>query len=168
LTSLQRLSYNAKRATVKGIAAGVITLLAYLLVVVVTTPSLPALSAIRAAFAINTIIIVGVAVAVGIQVFSSSYSRSRGCAIGNRKTLGAGAGGTAIGSFFSFFSLVPLGCCGSWLLILSFLPSIFGGTLSVFLVNYSEPLSYVSLAAVTGFAVLSVLRLRKRLKGMAR
>ncbi len=168
MISLQRLSYNAKKATVKGVAAGIITLLAYLLVVVVTTPSLPALSAIKAAFDINTTIIAGVAAAVGIQIFSSSYSRSLGCAISNRKTLGAGASGTAIGSFFSFFSLVPLGCCGSWLLILSFLPSIFGGTLSVFLVNYSEPLSYVSLAAVTGFAALSLLQLRRRLKGMAR
>ncbi len=158
------MSSSAKKAVVRGIAAGIITLLGYLLVVVVTTPSLPALSAVKAAFDINAAIIAGTAAAVGIQVFSSSYSKSLGCAISNRKTLGAGAGGTAIGSFFSFFSLVPLGCCGSWLLILSFLPSIFGGALSVFLVKYSGPLSYVSLAIVVGFATLSVLQLRRRLR----
>ncbi|MGH9977993.1 MAG: hypothetical protein ACRD8Z_19480, partial [Nitrososphaeraceae archaeon] len=54
-------------------------------------------------------------------------------------------------------------CCGSWLFILSMLPSVFGGTLSVVLIEYSTLLSYVGLAVVIGFAALSVLRLRKEL-----
>jgi hypothetical protein len=72
-------------------------------------------------------------------------------------------GGTVMSSFLSFFSLVPLGCCGSWLFILSMLPSFFGGTISVILIEYSTLLSYVGLVIVLGFAGLSTLRLRKEL-----
>lgn len=78
--------------------------------------------------------------------------------------MGAGSGTTATGSFFSFFFLVPLGCCGSWLLVLSFLPSVFGGSASVFLIDYSAPLSYAALAAVVGFAALGGIQLQRRLK----
>ncbi|MGI0020845.1 MAG: hypothetical protein ACREAY_10290 [Nitrososphaera sp.] len=161
----QYLSRTAKRSLAKGIISGTATLTAYLLVVIATTPSLPASAAIRAAFDINSPIILGTAGAVGAQVFFASYGKSIGCSIDRKRAiLGAGSGGTAIGSFFSFFSLVPLGCCGSWLLILSFLPSVFGGALSVALIEYSQPFSHGALAAVLGFAGLSGLQLRKRLK----
>lgn len=140
-------------------------LTAYLLVVVATTPSLPAQSAIKTALDINSAVIGGTAGAVGAQVFFSSYSKSLGCPIDRKRAIfGAGSGSTAAGSFFSFFSLVPLGCCGSWLFILSLLPAVFGGTLSVFLINYSLQLSYVSLVIVLGFAALAGLRLQRRLK----
>ena len=66
-------------------------------------------------------------------------------------------------SFLSFFSLVPLGCCGSWLFILSILPAVFGGTISVVLIEYSILLSYLGLAVVLSLAGISVLRLRKEL-----
>ena len=76
---------------------------------------------------------------------------------------GGGAGSTALSSFFSFFSLVPLGCCGSWLFILSMLPTIFGSSLSVVLIQYSEALSYIGLGIVFGFTGLSAIRLRKNM-----
>src|SRR5215475_4587775 len=135
-------SYNAKKALVKGIIVGIITTLIYLIVVVVTTPSLPPIAAINAAFRINSIIIFGLAIGVGTQIFISSYSKGFGCRIDKKKKgiFGAGSGSTAISSFFS---LVPLGCCGSWLLILSFLPSVFGSSLSVALIQYSKSLSYI-------------------------
>ena len=44
------------------------------------------------------------------------------------------------------------------------LPSIFGSSLSVVLIEYSKLLSYVGLAVVFGFAGLSALRLRKELQ----
>jgi Protein of unknown function (DUF3179) len=59
---------------------------------------------------------------------------------------------------------VPLGCCGSWLLILSFLPSIFGSSLSAALIQYSKPLSYIGLVIVFGFAALSAFKLQRELK----
>jgi hypothetical protein len=158
-------SYNAKKALVKGIIVGIITTLIYLIVVVVTTPSLPPIAAINAAFRINSMIIFGLAIGVGTQIFISSYSKGLGCRIDKKKKgiFGAGSGSTAISSFFSFFSLVPLGCCGSWLLILSFLPSIFGGSLSVALIQYAKPLSYIGLAIVFGFAALSAFKLQREL-----
>ena len=170
----KHLNYNAKKALVKGIIIGSLTIVIYLLVVIITTPSLPPVSAINAAFKINSIIIFGLAVGVGAQVFISSYySKSLGCRIDKKKkkkkTKGifrnvSSSSSTAISSFFSFFSLVPLGCCGSWLLILSLLPSIFGSTLSVILINYSKILSYIGLVIVLGFAALSALKLRRELK----
>jgi len=48
-------------------------------------------------------------------------------------------------------------------LILSLLPSIFGSTLSVILIGYSKLLSYIGLAIVFGFAVLSALKLKREL-----
>jgi hypothetical protein len=96
----------------------------------------------------------------------TSYSKSLGCRLDKRRKgiFGGGSGSTALSSFFSFFSLVPLGCCGSWLLILSMLPSVFGSSLSVVLIEYSRLLSYIGLAIVFGFAGLSALKIKKELQ----
>jgi hypothetical protein len=148
--------------------------------------------AIGAALRVNGIIIVGLAIGIGIQVLVSTYSKGLGCRLDERRKslrqqqhkgfwhvfriskpignsgsgsgsgLGSG-GGTIISSFLSFFSLVPLGCCGSWLLILSMLPAVFGGTISILLIEYSTFLSYVGLAIVLSLAGLSLLRLRREL-----
>jgi hypothetical protein len=160
------LSYNAKKALIKGITAGIATAVIYLAIVIITTPNLPAIAAINAAFKVNSIVIFGLAVGVGIQFFLTSYGKGLGCRIDRKRKgiFGGGSGSTAISSFFSFFSLVPLGCCGSWLLILSMLPSIFGSSLSVVLIEYSKHLSYVGLAIVFGFAGLSALKLKKELE----
>jgi hypothetical protein len=160
-------SYNMiiKKSLVKGTIVSMIAAAVYLAIVVITTPSLPAIAAINAAIKVNSIVIFGLAIGVGIQFFLASYSKSLGCRIDNKRKgiFGGGSGSTAISSFFSFFSLVPLGCCGSWLLILSMLPSIFGSSLSVVLIEYSKVLSYIGLAIVFGFAGLSALRLKKEL-----
>jgi hypothetical protein len=44
------------------------------------------------------------------------------------------------------------------------LPSIFGSSLSIVLIEYSKLLSYIGLTIVFGFAGLSALRLRKELR----
>jgi hypothetical protein len=160
------LSYNTKNALVKGIIIGIVTTLSYLLVVVITTPNLPAISAIDASIRANSGIIFGLGIGMGAQVFISAYSRSLGCKIDKKKigVLGGGAGSTALGSFFSFFSLVPLGCCGSWLFILSMLPTIFGIGFSAVLIQYSETLSYIGLGIVFGFTGMSAIRLRREMQ----
>jgi hypothetical protein len=165
VSATQILSYNAKKALVKGIIIGIITTIVYLAVVVITTPNLPAIAAINAAFKINSIVIFGLAAGIGVQVFISTYTKGLGCSLDKKKKgiLSTGSGSTALSSFFSFFSLVPLGCCGSWLLVLSMLPSIFGSTLSVILIEYSKLLSYIGLAIVFGFAGLSALKLKREL-----
>jgi hypothetical protein len=160
------LSYNTKNALVKGIIIGIVTTLSYLLVVVITTPNLPAISAIDASIRANSGIIFGLGIGMGAQVFISAYSRSLGCKIDKQKigVFGGGVGSTALGSFFSFFSLVPLGCCGSWLFILSMLPTIFGSGFSAVLIQYSGTLSYIGLGIVFGFTGLSAIRLRREMQ----
>ena len=137
------LRYNTKKALVKGITVGIVIVVIYLAIVV----------------------IFGLAIGVGIQFLLTSYSKGLGCRLDKRRKgiFGGESGSTALSSFFSFFSLVPLGCCGSWLLILSMLPSIFGSSLSVVLIEYSRVLTYIGLAIVFGFAGLSALRLKKEL-----
>jgi hypothetical protein len=167
LTSIlpKRLSNNALQALLKGNVVGIIVMAAYLVIVVVTTPNLPATTAIITAFAINPFIIAGTTAGVGAQVAMTSYSKSLGCSLRGRNGLiSAGSGVTAFSSFLSFFSLVPLGCCGSWLLILSLLPSVFGTSVSAVLTQYSTPLSYAGLAIVLAFTSLTALKLSKELK----
>jgi hypothetical protein len=163
--SFSNYNISIKKSLVKGTIVGIITAIIYLAIVVVTTPSLPAIAAINAALKVNSIMIFGLAIGVGIQFFLASYSKSLGCRIDKKRKgiFGGGSSSTAISSFFSFFSLVPLGCCGSWLLILSMLPSIFGSSLSVVLIEYSKVLSYIGLAIVFAFAGLSSLKLKKEL-----
>jgi len=181
-TISSNLSRNTRNALVKGVIVGMITAIIYLAVVVITTPNLPPSMAIGAAIKVNGIIIIGLAIGVGIQVFTSTYTKGLGCRLDSRRkyrqqrkdiwrifrisgqtgSSGSG-GGTVMSSFLSFFSLVPLGCCGSWLFILSMLPSVFGGTVSVIVIEYSTLLSYVGLVIALGFAGLSILRLRKEL-----
>ncbi len=158
------LSYSARMALKKGVIISIITAVVYLTIVVATTPNLPPQASIKAAFSINSIVIIGISIGAGAQIFISSYSKSMGCRLNRRKhIIGADSGSGALGSFFSFFSLVPLGCCGSWLLVLSYLPSVFGSTLSVALIQYSKPLSYVGLVMVMGFSAVSAYKLHKEL-----
>jgi len=123
------------------------------------------LAAINAALKVNWLIIFGLALGVGLQVYVSSYRKNLSCRITNkRRGILASSGSTAISSFFSFFSLVPLGCCGSWLLIFSFLPSVFGSAFSVILIQYSKPLSFLGLFIVLGYAIFTAIRLKRELK----
>src|SRR3989442_2126112 len=163
---MRSISHNSKMALLKGILLGSISILAYIIIVIVTTPQLPASFAVNAALSINSIIIYGTAFGVGANVFISSYSKGMVCRVDKkgRSIVGVSSGSTALSAFFSFFSLVPLGCCGSWLLVLSYLPTIFGSALSVSLIQYSKPLSYIGLVIVLSFAGISTFKLRSELK----
>lgn len=141
---------------------GIITITAYLGIVVITTPALDPISAILAAIQLNSPIIFGMGIGVGLQSFLSEYAKKFGCSLTKRKMMGGNSGSTTITSFFSFFSLVPLGCCGWWLYVISFLPSIFGTGLSAALINYSQPLSYIGLAVIFGFDLLTFYKIRQK------
>ena len=141
---------------------GVITVIVYLGVVVATTPALAPIDAVSAALQLNSIIIGGMGIGVGLQMYLSSYAKSFGCRLAvKRKTFGGNSGSTAFTSFLSFFSLVPLGCCGWWLYALSLLPSIFGTGVSAVLIEYSQPLSYLGLVVIFGFAGVTAYKLRQ-------
>ena len=146
----------------KSVLFGIATITAYLVVVVITTPALPATVAISAAFELNSIVIVGMGVGIGLQVYLSERAKLFGCRLNaRRKTVSGNSGGTAAASFFSFFSLVPLGCCGWWLYVLSLLPSVLGTGASAVLIEHGQSLAYLGLAVVFGFAGLSAYKFRR-------
>lgn len=147
----------------KSVIFGTITVLAYLGIVVITTPALDPISAMSAAIQLNSPIIIGMGIGVGIQSYLSDYSKRFGCSIAmKRRTASGNSGSTVIASFFSFFSLIPLGCCGWWLYAISFLPSIFGTGLSATLINYSQPLSYAGLGITFGFNIITYYKIRQK------
>jgi hypothetical protein len=149
----------------KGILFGIITIVAYLTVVVITTPALPPDAAISAAFQLNSIVIIGMGVGVGLQMFLVGKSKMLGCKLNvKKKAFSGNAGSTAATSFFSFFSLIPLGCCGWWLCALSLLPSVVGTGVSAALIEYSQPLAYLGLAIIFGFNALTAIKLQKEIK----
>ena len=149
----------------KSTLAGIITVVVYLSVVVLTTPALEPLAAISAAFQLNTIVIIGMGIGIGLQVFLTEKSKLLGCKLDvKKKAFGGNTGSTAATSFFSFFSLVPLGCCGWWLYALSLLPGIVGTGVSAVLIEYSQILAYLGLVIIFGFAGLTAIKLRKEMK----
>lgn len=146
----------------KSVAIGTLTVVIYLTVVVATTPALEPIASVSAAFQLNSIIIFGMGIGIGLQVYLSEKSKMLGCKLDvKRRALGGNSGSTAATSFFSFFSLVPLGCCGWWLYVLSLLPSVVGTGVSAVLVEYSQELAYAGLAVIFGFAGLTALKLRR-------
>jgi len=147
---------------IRPAAAGTAAVVGYLAVVVFTTPALPAGAAIGAAFGLNSVVIVGMGIGVGLQVHLARRGRVLGCGTRmGRGALGGNSGSAAATSFFSFFSLVPLGCCGWWLYVLSLLPSVFGAGVSAALIEYSQPLAYLGLIIIFGFNGLTAYRLRR-------
>ncbi|WP_428327154.1 hypothetical protein [Nitrosopumilus sp.] len=149
----------------KATIVGIITVVIYLAVVVATTPALEPYAAISAAFQLNSIVIIGMGIGIGLQVFLSEKSKLLGCKLDiKRKAFGGNSGSTAATSFFSFFSLVPLGCCGWWLYALSLLPSVVGTGVSAVLIEYSQVLAYVGLVIIFGFAGLTAMKLKKEQK----
>jgi len=146
----------------KATLVGILTITVYLSVVVITTPALEPLNAISAAFELNSIVIIGMGIGIGLQVFLSEKSKLLGCKLSvKKKAFGGNSGSTAATSFFSFFSLVPLGCCGWWLYALSLLPSVVGTGVSAVLIEYSQVLAYIGLAIIFGFAGLTAYKLKQ-------
>ncbi len=149
----------------KAIMVGIMTIIVYLTVVVLTTPALEPLAAINAAFQLNAIVIIGMGIGVGLQIYLSEKSKMLGCKLNvKKKALGGRSRSPAVTSFFSFFWLVPLGCCGWMLYALSLLPGIFGVGVSGVLIEYSQPLAYLGLAIIFGFNALTAIKLRKEKK----
>ncbi len=154
-----------KQPILKSFLAGVITLVVYLLIVVITTPALEPLSAISAAFQLNSIVIIGMGIGIGLQVFFSEKSKLLGCKLlVKKKAFGASTASTTATSFFSFFSLIPLGCCGWWLYALSLLPSVVGTGVSAVLIEYSQVLAYAGLGIIFGFVGLTAYKLKREEK----
>ena len=149
----------------KAIFVGILTIVIYLTVVVITTPALGPLDAISAAFQLNSIVIIGMGIGIGLQIYLTEKSKGLGWKLDiKKKTFGGNTGSAAATSFFSFFSLVPLGCCGWWLYSLSLLPSVFATGVSAVLIEYSQALAYLGLAIIFGFNALTAIKLKREIK----
>ena len=124
-----QLGYNIKRALILGLIFGMGSVLVYLFVVVITTPALSPAAAIGAVFQINSIIVIGMGIGVGLQMFLSTFSRGLGCRLDVKRRVSAGnSGGAAMTGFFfhSFHSYrwvaaahgsTYFHCCQAWLVL---------------------------------------------------
>ncbi|MFQ6125213.1 MAG: hypothetical protein ACE5R6_11505 [Candidatus Heimdallarchaeota archaeon] len=126
-----------RKLLAKAASAGIISLLLYLLVVILTTPNLTPLIAASIALHMNGIYIIGISVSVAVQMLIVDYGKILGCELPRKKTSGLNLFESAASSFFSFFALVAVGCCDTWLYILSFLPAIFGLGIASVMIRHS-------------------------------
>jgi len=95
-------------------------------------------------------------------LFLSTYSKGLGCRFDvKRKAVGGNSGGAALTSFFSFFSLVPLGCCGTMLYIISLLLSVVGTGIAGGLIQYGQPLAYLGIVIILGFNAITIYKLKR-------
>ncbi len=141
------------------------SLVTYMVVVVLTTPSLRPTDSVATAITLNWWVVVGLVLGSGAQGYLSAYAREKGCRVRHAKTLSSGTGvSSALLSFVSFLSLIPVGCCGTWLYILSFLPSLFGASLAGLLIERSLELELGSLIILLLFAAYTYHSIRERIK----
>ncbi len=88
----------------KAVLVGIMTVVVYLTVVVLTTPALEPIAAIDAAFQLNAIVIIGMGIGIGLQVYLSDKSKMLGCKLNiKRKAFGGSSSITAVTSFFFIF-----------------------------------------------------------------
>jgi hypothetical protein len=151
----------------RGVLTSLIVVAIYFLVVVATTPSLPPLYALAVTVTLNWWVITGLALGTGIQTFLVSYSKSRGCDFRRRRQVAGSSGVLSVfSSFPSFLALIGVGCCGSWLYVLSLLPGLFGTGASAFLIDNSRSLALVGLLLMAASVLYTYFSVRSRLRAM--
>lgn len=153
------------RPVANGVFIALLVLGVYFLVVVATTPSLPPLFAVSVALTVNWWVVVGLAAGTGVQTFFISYANSRACNLRAKRQLTGSSGVLSVfSSFTSYLALIPVGCCGTWLYILSLLPGILGTGVSVFLIDYGEFLALSGLLVMAVSVLYTYLSVRSRMK----
>lgn len=132
---------------------------------VLTTPSLKPSDAVVTAIRQNWWVVLGLMFGTASQGYLSAYAIEKGCRIGHAKAVSGGTGvSSALLSFVSFLSLVPVGCCGTWLYILSFVPSLLGASFAGLLIEQSLELQLGSLLILLLFVSYSFFSIRRRMK----
>ncbi len=145
----------------------IISLATYMVVVVLTTPSLKPTDSVATAITLNWWVVLGLMFGTAAQGYLSAYAIEKGCRIGHAKAVSGGTGvSSALLSFVSFLSLVPVGCCGTWLYILSFVPSLLGASFAGLLIERSLELQLGSLLILLLSVSYSFLSIRRRIKSI--
>lgn len=153
-----------RRLFTKAVITGIISLFLYVLIVIITTPNFPPIVAVSIALRLNGIYIVGIAASVAVQTLIVGYGKMLGCELPSKKASGMNIFGSAVTSFFSFFSLVAVGCCGTWLYILSFLPALLGLGASGAMIRYSTLFAQLGLGFMILTNLYGFLTLRRKRK----
>ncbi len=148
-----------------GLLAALFTSSSYLLVVVLTTPSFSPRTAVSIAIGTNWLVLLGITSGVGVQAYLVTYAGAT-CGLKRRGPI-SGATGLASGfsSLVSMFSLVAVGCCGTWLYVLSFLPGLIGTGATALLIGHSSelvPVGFVAMAASIFYTYWQILAASKR------
>ncbi len=148
----------------RGIGVGLITAVLYLTIVVITTPSLRPVDAVIISVTLNWWLIVAISVGTGVQAFLLAYARKMACLVKYKGTaLGASGLFSGLSSFLSFLSLIPLGCCGTWIYVISFLPGLLGAGASGFLLANSPQIESASLLLMAVSVIYTFLSVRKKM-----
>jgi hypothetical protein len=148
----------------RGIGVGVITIVLYLTIVVITTPSLKPVDAIVITVAQNWWLIGGIAVGTGVQAFLLAYAKDKACLVRYRGTVvGASSFFSGFSSFLSFLALIPVGCCGTWIYVLSFLPGLIGAGASGFLIRNGLQFEFLGLVLMTLSVAYTYVSVRRKL-----
>jgi hypothetical protein len=101
------------------------------------------------AIALNWWVVLGIMFGTGAQGYLSASAKERGCRVRHAKSVTGGTGFfSAVLSIISFLSLIPVGCCGTWLYVLSFAPTLFGSSFAALLIERSFELKAASLLVV--------------------
>ncbi len=153
-----------RRLLVKSVAFGLIAFVLYLIVVILTTPNFSPWVAASIALQLNGIYIVGISISVAVQRYIIGYGKTLGCELPKKRADSMSFVGSITSSFFSFFSLVAVGCCGTWLYILSFLPAIFGISVTGTMIRYSTQFAQFGLGLMILTNIYAYLTLRRKLK----
>ncbi len=147
--------------TIWGILGATVSFTLYSLVVVFTTPNLSPPVSLAVAMRMNTHIVIGMPLGIGLQTYLTTYLKRSGCQVrGKASAVGGTATGSALSASFSFFGLTQVGCCTLWLYYLSLLPSVIGVAMAAFIVRYSVLLSDISLVLAWIPVFLSLMRIR--------
>jgi len=153
----------------KSVLAAVAFLFVYFLVVIYTTPNFPPLVAASIALNLNGIYMFGSAVSIAVQTYILGYSKTLPsyCAIPKGKAAsGTNVIGSVASAFFSFFALIGVGCCGTWLFVLSLLPGVVGVGATSFLIQYSTQLAQLGLALMAISNIYAFVSLRRKMKAL--
>lgn len=155
---------NVDRLILKSIAYSFVFILIYLIIVIITTPNFPPFVAVTIALNVNGIYIIGSAISVGVQTWLVGASQRIPFQLGLPRFRARGLNiiGSIASAFFSFFALIGVGCCGTWLFILSQLPGVLGVGLSSFLTEYTILLAQLGLLIMVISNVYAYLNLRKK------
>lgn len=140
--------------------------LIYLSIVILTTPNFSPLVAAYIALMVNGIYIVGSTISIALQTWFLGYASSIPFQVGLPKirTSGLNVIGSVTSAFFSFFTLIGVGCCGTWLFILSQLPGVLGVSLSSILTEYSILFAQIGLGLMIISNIYAYLKLRKKMQ----